>query len=356
MAAYFNFPEIFVPPFLPLAPPAGVEYHFCMKIVVYQPVNAAWKNALSRLAADFPAHEIIWGKEQAEEHLASAEVVLCTSFTEEQLQQARSLKMLLVSITGVDHLPLAQLKQRGVRLANTHGNARYVAEHTAALILGYFGRIAPFHNNLASENKWHGFWVGKGLDDSWQSLHGKTVSIIGAGAIGGWIARFLRPFGTRVTGCRRSLPAALPEEYDSMTASLTEAVDEGDIVVIVLPSTPETRGLFDSSLLKRMKGKVLVNVGRGNIIDEKALYEGLLEGSPAAAVLDAWWKYPPSGETEGPPSEYSIHTLPNVLASPHIAGFVEQAVNANIEQACAAVREYLEDGNPRNEVDLSRGY
>ena len=327
-----------------------------MKIVIHQPINQAWKDEVGALEQEFPESSFVAGLPDAEEHLPEADVIVSTNPSSELIERAAKVKLIIVPITGVDHLPLDQLSQRGIRLANAHGNARYVAERAVALILAYYGRIAEFHNDLTGKEQWHGFWVREGIADSWRTIHGRRVSILGAGEIGRHTARFLKAFDTTVVGFRRTRMAASSEYFDSMVYDLDEAIDAGEIVVIALPSTPETVGLFDAPRLGRMSGKLLVNVGRGDIIEEEALFEGLKSGSPEGAALDAWWNYPKDGKTDGPPCSYPLHQLPNVVASPHLAGYVEEAVTASIRQTGDNLRRYLAGENLLTEVDPARGY
>ncbi len=327
-----------------------------MNVVIYQPINKTWKEELSALENEFPQVSFVAGLPEAEEHLADADVVISPTPREDVIDRAGKVQLIIVPITGVDHLPLEKIANRGIRLANAHGNARYVAERSVALIFAYFGRIVEFHNDLAEREKWHGFWVRQGVDDSWQTIHGKTVGIIGAGEIGGFAARYLKAFDTILIGFRRSRTSEIPAPYDDMVSDLDEAIDRSDIVLIALPSTPETVGLFGRERLGRMADKLLVNVGRGDIVDEEALYEGLQAGAPAGAAIDTWWSYPAGGETTGAPGRFPIHKLPNVVASPHLAGFVDRAVTASIRQACENLRRFLSGRELLTEVDPKRGY
>lgn len=308
------------------------------------------------MEGEFPGSSFVVGLPEAEAHVPEADVIVSTNPSTELIERAAAVKLIIVPITGVDHLPLDRLVERKIRLANAHGNARYVAERAVALILAYYGRVVEFHNDLTGKDKWHGFWVRQGIADSWRTIHGRRVSIIGAGEIGRHTARFLKAFDTTVVGFRRTRMPKPPEHFDSMVYDLDEAIDAGEVIVIALPSTPETVGLFGARRLGRMEGKLLVNVGRGDIIDEEALYEGLKKGSPEGAALDAWWNYPTDGRTDGPPCNYPLYQLPNVVASPHLAGYVEEAVAASIKQTGENLRRFLTGADLLTEVDPLRGY
>ncbi|MFH1242272.1 MAG: NAD(P)-dependent oxidoreductase, partial [Pseudomonadota bacterium] len=104
-------------------------------------------------------------------------------------------------------------------------------------------------------------------------------------------------------------------------------------------------------ILATMKGKFLVNVGRGGVVDEEGLYQALKKGILKGAAMDAWYTYPEKGKTTAPPSRYPIHELPNVVLSPHLAGFTPQSARLNIEQTIENIRSFIETGKARSEVD-----
>jgi phosphoglycerate dehydrogenase-like enzyme len=224
-----------------------------------------------------------------------------------------------------------------------------------ALILAFYGRIIEFHNDMARETRWHGFWVGRGLDDTWESIEGKRAVILGAGEIGRQTARLLSPFGVETIGFRRRKRETAPAEFDRMVYDLDEAIEAGEIVIVDLPATDRTRGLLDDARLSRMAGKLLVNVGRGSIVDEEALYTRLSDGTLRGAAIDCWYTYPREGVV-GAPSRYPVHQLENVVLSPHIAGFTAGAVKRNVEHAFENLAGFLRGERARFEADTGEAY
>jgi phosphoglycerate dehydrogenase-like enzyme len=156
-------------------------------------------------------------------------------------------------------------------------------------------------------------------------------------------------------GYKRRKLERLPEGFDEMIYDLDGAIDAGDIVVVALPATDATVGLLDRRRLSRMEGKFLVNIGRGNIVEEKALYDLLSEGVLRGAAIDCWYSYPDGG-VEGEPSNYPIRELGNVVLSPHIAGFTAQSVEKNVGQAVENLAGFLRNGTPRFEALTTEGY
>ncbi len=325
-----------------------------MLILFLQKTNSLWQELLEPVRREFPDVEIVTEPEEATHRIPEADIIVGGKIERRIFEEAEHLKLVVVPFTGVNHLPFDLFRERGVRVANSHGNAWYVAERTVGMILAFYGRIIDFHNDLRN-TRWHGFWVGKGLDDSWESVEGKTAAILGTGEIGRNLARQLKTFHVRTVGYKRRQISASPEEFDEVVYDLDAAVDTADMVVVALPSTAETQGLIGARVIKGMKGKFLVNIGRGDIVDEKALYEGLRDGILRGAAVDCWYTYPQSG-TEGAPSRYEIHTLDHIILSPHVGGYVPQAVRRGIGQACENITFFLRDGVPRFNVDIEAGY
>lgn len=223
------------------------------------------------------------------------------------------------------------------------------------MILAFYGRVVSYHNDLR-KGQWHGFWVGNGLDDTWESIRGKTCSIIGAGRIGSSLAAMLKPFNIRVTGYKRNPVASLPDNFDEIVYDLDEAIEKSEIIVIALPSTELTKDLIDSKRLLRMTGKVIINVGRGNLINQEALYTNLVNGVLKGAALDCWYNYPKKDETSGFPSDFPIYNLHNVVLSPHVAGYTSIASRENLREAFENLKSFLKNGRPVSLVDLKSGY
>ena len=186
-------------------------------------------------------------------------------------------------------------------------------------------------------------------------LEGKTLCVIGAGGIGRDVGRLAAALGMRVVGTRRHPdPAApLPEGFSvvSGTADLEALLAESDFVVVCCQWTPETTGLINARRLAVMKpGTVLVNVARGEIIDETALTEALERGHLRGVVLDVY-----VGEFEHMPPE-RLWRDPRVLITPHVSGASDESRHGAIDLFCENLRAYLDGAPLRNVVDWARGY
>jgi len=321
----------------------------------FLPFGSAWTNRLRELAARFPGHEIIVEPEQSRAALPKLDAIVALQLEASAYEAAASLKAVFVPFTGLNHLPAALLAARGVRAYNVHGNAESVAQCALAMTLAAYGRVIEFHNDLAAL-RWHGFWVGAGAEDQWSSIYRRPAAIFGVGAIGSAIARILKAFDCPVVGYRRRPGLAVPPGFDRIETDLAAAVAGAELLFVALPLTPATRGIFTRELLLSMRGKFLVNVGRGPLVDEEGLYIALREGVLKGAAIDTWYVYPQGGSTRGEPSHFPIHELPNVVLSPHVGGSSREAAGINMDQTLDNIASWLRTGACPSEVDLREMY
>ena len=324
-----------------------------MKVLFFKSPVMTWDNTIDELRSEFPGIQFIPHNEITDRDIAEAEVFVGVT-SSSNIEKAGSLEIIFINFTGPDMFPLELMHEKGIRLSNTHGNARYVAERALAMTMTFYGKMMLFHDDLKA-GKWHGIWGGEGSNDSWESLYGKQCAVIGTGEIGKWIAHYLKPFGCKITGFKKRPFSGKIDNFDKVTTDLTEALNENEIIFITLPLTDDTKGLFTAEILSAMKDKFIVNVGRGEVIDEKGLYHSLKKGILKGAALDVWFSYPDFGD-EGYPSEYPFHELDNVLFSPHVGGSIAEASKINLYQTVENIRAYIKTGNPVFEVDISERY
>lgn len=326
-----------------------------MRIGSLMPRSGLWLPRLDALAARHPDHEFILDPALVSARLGDFDVLIANGLSDLAFLGSGRLKALFLPFAGVNHLPLEALAAKGVRVFNSHGNAEQVAERALAMTLAFLGRIIPFHEDLR-EGRWHGFWVGRGAEDQWDSLFDRKACIFGAGAIGSALAPLLKAFRCEVTAYRRHPELALPPGFDRVEGDFAAAVDGSELLFLALPLTPETRGIFSKDLLLGAKGKFLVNVGRGEVVDEEGLYLSLKQGVLRGAAIDTWYKYPQGGSTEGEPSRFPVTLLPNVILSPHVAGSAREAARGNVDQTVGNLEEWLATGKGGREVYASRVY
>ena len=232
-----------------------------------------------------------------------------------------------------------------VTLTNGAGiGAPPIAEWVIGRILQIY-KAFPLHDARARDHRWE-MALGS-------LVMGKTISIIGLGAIGNEVALRARSFGVKLIGIRRSYRAGMTSPYvDELFGpdSLTEVLGRSDVVVLAAPGTAENESMFDAATFASMKpGSVFVNVARGTLVDESALIDALQSGHLGAAALDVMRHEPMA--TDDP-----LWDAPNVLISPHSSasgeGYMERAFDLFVRNLGHYVR-----GEPLdNVVDMSGGY
>lgn len=325
-----------------------------MLVLFLNKLDNYWSGKLEFLRKTFPEHDFVGFDNHAapKELLGEAQVIVKGSLSLDELRRAEKLKVIVVPWTGVDGLPLEDLKKRSIVVSNNHGNAKIVAERALALSLALTGKIVELHSELKK-----GVWLGRTTrkETNWFSVQGKTCSILGLGQIGLVLARFLKTFDCSVKAFKRNAKGDFPN-VDTVTTNLEESIYGADLVFVTLPLTVQTENLIDKEFLKKMKGKYLINVSRGKIVAEKALYEALSDGTLAGAAIDVWYDYPSKERPAVLPSRYPIHTLPNVVLSPHVGSWSIEGLQAMVDDALKNIVSYLRTGEFVDTVDLDDAY
>jgi phosphoglycerate dehydrogenase-like enzyme len=224
------------------------------------------------------------------------------------LRKAPGLKWLHVFNAGVDHPIYAEMLARGVRLTTSSGSTAEPIAQTA--ITGLLMLARHFPRWLEGQRK-H-VWDPIRAPDLPRDLKGQTALILGLGKIGNEIARLAQALGLHVAGLRRGgkQPGDHVDELHRPSA-LNELLPRADWLVVACPLTAETRGMIDAGLIAKLpRGARLINVARGEIVDEAALITALTRGHLAGAYLDVFSKEPL------PPAS-PLWEMPNVLISPH---------------------------------------
>ena len=238
----------------------------------------------------------------------------------------------------------------GVAVHNLHHNASAAAEMAVALMLAAAKFIVPIDRTFRAHD-----WTPRYRPNPAISLEGKAVLILGYGAIGRRVARACRGLGMEVMAIQRS--DATDETYPPQ--ALHDLLPRADVLVICLPHTPETTGIIGAEELALLPSDaVLVNVGRGPVVDEGALYHALREGALYAAGLDVWYNYPgdKAARSHTPPSAYPFHELDNVVMSPHRAGGSKEMEIQRMSHLAALLNAAARGEEMPNRVDLQVGY
>lgn len=284
--------------------------------------------------------------------LRGAQVVFVTNFRWVKLRDvwpdARDLRWIHGAGAGVDPLLFPELVRSQVVVTNSRGiYDRAMAEYVLGLMLAV-AKDLPRTVDLQRRREWQ--------HRESERLDGRTVVVVGAGSIGREIARLVRALGMRVLGVarhpRRTGPGTGDPAFERVVGidDLQAVLPEADYVVLSMPLTPETRGLFGAAALARMKPTArLINVGRGAVVDEAALVDALRSRRIAGAALDVY-------AAEPLPAGHPYWDLPDVIVSPHMSGDFKgwrEAVSALFVEN---FRRWLAGSPLLNVVDKERGY
>lgn len=325
-----------------------------MLVLFLNKFDKYWDGKLDQLRNAFPGHDFVsyLDHKDPKELLPEADVLVKGSLSKEELTKAVKLKAVFVPWTGVDGLPLNELKKRSIILANNHGNAEVVAERAIALAMAVTGRVVELHKNLEK-----GVWLGRpsSKEFTWFSILERKCAILGLGQIGQKIAGFLKAFRCRINGFKKEPSGSYPG-IDFITNDIKQAVRGAELVFVALPLTSATLGIVNQEVLDAMGSAYLINISRGKVVEEKALAESLMSGKLAGAAIDVWYDYPSIDRPVTLPSRYPIHTLPNVVLSPHVGSWTTESMQAMVDGTVESIGHYLLTGNPIDIVDLEKMY
>jgi phosphoglycerate dehydrogenase-like enzyme len=259
--------------------------------------------------------------------LGDIDVLVSMAFTREMAAAAPRLRLVQVPGAGLDRIDRGALAP-GTALANAYGHDVGIAEYVIGAMLAVTRTFCRIDADLR-RGRWDSVWSGAPVP-LWPELAGKTLGIIGYGRIGQAVARRALAFDMDVLAIRRDVSRPDPHRLAFLRgpAALDEVLGRADYLAITLALTPDTRGLIGAPQLARLRPTaVLVNVARGEVVDEEALYDALNRRVIAGAALDVWYRYP-AGEAPTHPGHRPFHELPNVLMTPHVSGWTEGMMDA----------------------------
>lgn len=280
--------------------------------------------------------------ELAAEQIGDADIVLCNKvlITDEVMEKCPNIKYIGLFATGYNNIDIPAAAKRGITVCNAGSYSTYaVAQQTFAYILDYCNKISEYDSFVKNDG-----WVNSKTFSKFpfrtQELLGKTLSIIGYGAIGKAVAKIADAFGMNVIINTRTKPENCPYEV----VSVEEAFSRADFLTVHCPLTEQTAEIINEKNLSLMKETaVVINTARGGITNEKALADALNGGRISAAYTDVLVNEPMSPDTP-------LKTAKNCIITPHTAWAPLETRLRLIDIVCENIRAFL-DGNPKNKVN-----
>ncbi len=314
-----------------------------MKIVIAEPIGMN-----QRLFDDFQtlvnksAHEIIsYDTIPSNEidflnRIQEANIVVVSTFpiSNKVIEQCHQLKLISVAFTGIDHIDATSCKSLGIEVCNAAGYSTVaVSELTIGLIIDALRKITELHTETIASGTRNGF-LGT-------ELYGKTVGIVGTGAIGTRVAEIMIVLGCKVIAFSRTQKASL-EAMGVHYVDLNNLLSESDVISLHIPYTSETDLMFDEDCFSKIKNNAyFINTARGKIVDSQALANALKNGKLAGAAVDIYEYEPPIK------NNHPLITCPNIVLTPHIAYATKEAIDKRSKIVIENVLGWLE-GNPKN--------
>lgn len=321
-------------------------------VLIYSPFRT-WnipEAYVERLRREFPSHEFLHARDDLEGLAAipQAEAAFSSQVNPDQLRAAARLRWIHSPAAGVGGMLYPEMLESPVVITNSRAmSATTIAEHVLAVTLALFRRL-PLAVVRQGEHTWAQDEIN--APPASRTLAGSRVLVIGLGGIGSATASRMHALGAVVSAIRRH-PAPAPGITEVRGPDgLLPLLAGADVVVIAAPQTAETRGLIGDRELRQMKhDAVLVNVSRGGLVDEEALANALREGRLGGAALDVF-RHEPLGP------RHPLWDVPNLLITPHTAGFRQDHWDGATELFAENLRRFVRGMPLLNVVDKRAGY
>ena len=279
--------------------------------------------------------------------LKAVDAILTKSFAEaeivlQEIDQLKRTRFIQLIYAGADKIPFAAIPENITVASNAGAFANPLAEHVLAMTLCLAKSIIPRHFQLVNGN-FNQTVLNK-------ELRGGICGIIGMGSNGVAIARLMKGIGMEVHGINRSAASSFPLDFMGAPADMDAVLERADVVVLTVPLTKQTLHLIGRHELQVMKPDgILINVARGKVVEQQALYTHLKTTPSFGAGIDTWWSEP--GDPSGFTLDYPFFNLPNLVGSPHNADDVPGVMTAATKIAAENIRCFLEGKAIRGIVD-----
>ncbi|MHA1917619.1 MAG: 2-hydroxyacid dehydrogenase [Candidatus Ranarchaeia archaeon] len=328
-----------------------------MKVLIHDHPSMAKAIKKKLLENGIEEVNVVWkDTEKFKELIKDVEVVITEFASRDILKNGNLLKLIHSSYRGINGIDLQAAKEFGLIVCNTSSNIVATAEHTFALMLSCAKEIVISDRKFRNDKWEYGYWS----DHYSTLLKGKKLAIIGLGSIGLALAKRALAFDMEVFGIRRSgeqIPGIKVYKPNELNVVLKSA----DFVIVTLPLTKNTIGFIGNTEFEEMKNSaIFVNISRGKIVDQEALFNALKEKKIAYAGIDVWYNYPKErinlSKEKQSPSDFPFRELENVVMTPHRGGFVKESAIKAVNQVVENVLNYKEGKKLNNIINLELGY
>lgn len=263
-------------------------------------------------------------------------------FLPDEFSSMRRLSLLQLITAGAEHIPFRSVPEQAQIACNPGAFAAAMAEHILGMLLSLAKRLCPNNAGLARGD----------FDQTTRSriIRGLSCGVLGFGGIGQAAAALLRAVGLKILAVNTSGKTTEPVEFAGTLDDLEYVLENSDVLLVSLPLTLRTRGLIGKRELARMKpDAIIINVARGAIIDEEALYDHLVQNSDFCAAIDTWWIEPSMGGVFM--VNFPFFKLPNFLGSPHNSAIAPGVMSEAMRAAAENVVRFIEGGTIRGEIN-----
>ena len=277
--------------------------------------------------------EATFKERQAVIRKATATMLMGAPLDNQLLAEAPSLLYIQKLGAGVDNIDLDYCAEHKIGVGRLNaGNAVPVAEHTLMMMLAASRQLIKFDHHTRK-----GVWQKESARGSNKQINGKTIGIVGLGAIGRQVATLLGSFGVKILYCDPiPAPNQLEKTLELKRVTLDQLLRLSDIITLHCPLNTDTKHIINGEMIKLMKhGAIVINCARGGLIDETALANALITGQLFSAGLDTFSKEPPDTKT--------LLELQNTIVSPHCAGATLDNFDNIAERAIANIRSFLKN-------------
>ncbi len=316
----------------------------CTDVVDYKSIRALSRYSKVDKLADLT-------EDSLDEVLPSIDCLLVFSWpnqlTSDRLRKMISLRFIQSILAGVNHIPFASLNKSVIVSSNAGAYSDEVAEYALALLLSAAKRVVELHVSLRDQ-KWT---LKRTLDEGSEItvLREKVLGILGFGGIGRVVGRIAAGFGMQIYAYSRNKSAVKGVKFFSGPSGLSELLKKSDGVVLALPLTSQTARIMNAQRLSEMKKDgILVNVARGELVDEKAMYQHLVSNPNFRYATDVWWY---RENRESLKTDFPFLSLRNFIGTPHVSGPSGLATGQPVKLAVENTIRYLKGLRPRNIVD-----